>query len=61
MLTLLVVGARGGGGIVPVADFFVCCGSIRDLKPLTKSKKPMVKKIKVKIVDYTIFISNLPV
>ena len=47
-----------GEGIVPAADFFVCCGSIRDLKPLTKSKKPMVKKIKVKIVDYTIFIST---
>ena len=30
MLTLFVMGA--GGHIVPAADFFVCCGSIRDLK-----------------------------
>ena len=40
MLTLFVIGAsgvgeggrEGVGHIVPAADFFVCCGSIRDIK-----------------------------
>ena len=41
MLTLFVMGWEGGEGyIVPAADFFVYCGSIRDLeKALDKVKK----------------------
>ena len=36
---------HGGGHIVPVADFFVCCGSIRDLmKALNKVLKAYSKK-----------------
>ena len=35
------------------------CGSIRDLKKaLEKVKKPMVKRVKLEIVNYKIFIST---
>ena len=37
MLTLFAMG--GGGGLVPTADSFVCCGSIRDLEKV-RSLKP---------------------
>ena len=48
-----------GGHIVPAADFFICCRSIRGLKKaLDKVLKPMVKRVKVEIVNYTIFIST---
>ena len=57
MLTIFVMGT--GGHIVPAADFFVCCRSIRGLKKaLDKVLKPMVKRVKVEIVNYTIFIST---
>ena len=54
------MGVRGGGGgghNVPAADLFVGASGILR-KPLTKSKKPMVKRVKVEIVNYTIFIST---
>ena len=52
------MGVGGGGGhIAPAADFFVGA-SVFLRKPSTKSKKPVVKRVKLEIVNYKIFINT---
>ena len=51
MLTLFVLGAGGGERfIVPAADFFVCCGSIRDLKKALEKVKKVRKGLSWKLL-----------
>ena len=52
-------GGGEGGTLCPRLIFLFLVGASGILrKPLTKSKKPMVKRVKVEIVNYTIFIST---
>ena len=49
----------GRGTLCPQQIFLFIVGASGILrKPLTKSKKPMVKRVKLEIVSYTIFIST---
>ena len=53
------MGAGGEGTLCPRQIFLFVVGASGILrKPLTKSKKSMVKRVKVKIVNYTISVST---
>ena len=51
-------GGRRGGVHCARSRFFVCCGSIRDLKKALEKSHKSQKRVKEEIGNYTIFIST---